>query len=66
MAPIESAMPVYRAYVRSPARVEDATVFACQDDQQAIEDARKWAAGRAVELWEADRLVVRIATAEKE
>lgn len=57
---------VYRMYVISKTgMIEAASVTMFDKEQQALNHAREWANGREVELWDADRLVARIAAHQK-
>ena len=52
-------MPEYRIYaVGAGGQISGVRIFACVDDEQAIQKAQKAAEGHhAVELWERDRLI---------
>jgi hypothetical protein len=54
-------MPHYRIYVTTTDGhvTAPATVIECDDDQEAIAKAERFINGRAVELWEGARFIVR-------
>jgi hypothetical protein len=54
-------MPHYRIYVTTTDGhiTEPATLIECDDDQEAIGKAKQFVNGRAVELWEGARFIVR-------
>ena len=54
-------MTIYRLYAFKHDVVDDVAITMCDDDEQAVEFLKTWAKSRHVELWEADRLVARIA-----
>jgi hypothetical protein len=58
-----SGMKGYRVYyINSANHVVDALDLACQDETTAVYKANRLGAGRALELWESDRLIVRFPT----
>ena len=54
-------MPHYRVYATTPDGhiLGPAVVIECADDQEAIGQAAQMANGRAVELWDESRFIVR-------
>jgi hypothetical protein len=60
-------MPHYRIYVTTTDGhvTAPATVIQCADDQEAIGKAAQLTDGRAIELWEGARLIVRFPTEDK-
>jgi hypothetical protein len=54
-------MPHYRVYVTTIDGhiTAPATLIACDNDQEAIGKAKQFVNGRAVELWEGARFIVR-------
>jgi hypothetical protein len=59
-------MPHYRIYVTTTDGhvTAPATVIECDDDQEAIAKAERYINGRAVELWEGARFIVRFSSWE--
>ncbi|MGP8123100.1 MAG: hypothetical protein ACLP8B_21575 [Xanthobacteraceae bacterium] len=54
-------MPDYRMYfIDHDGRTASAKDLHCENDVQAVEEARQAVDGRDVELWQADRMVVRL------
>ena len=59
-------MPHYRLYTTTPDGhiTAPATAIECADDQEAIGKAARFANGKAVELWEGARFIVRFPSDE--
>ncbi len=56
-------MKGYRVYyINSADRIVDALDLACEDETTAVYQANRLGNGRALELWERDRLIVRFPT----
>ncbi len=54
-------MADYRAFVVDPdGQFISLTGLVCDDDSEAIENARQLVDGHAVELWSGERLVIRL------
>jgi hypothetical protein len=54
-------MPEYRAYtVGDDDHFIDSTLMVCVDDVDAINRAKRFARGKTIEIWRANRLVKRL------
>ena len=55
-------MPAYRFYIigRDGDVAGPAPVVDCQDDQEAVEKAKQYLDGRAIEVWDGARLVAHL------
>jgi len=53
-------MSIYRLYALKLGVVEDVAIVALDDDEAAIEYFKDWVKGCKAELWESNRLVIRI------
>ena len=53
-------MTIYRLYAVTRGVIEDVAVTVWNGDREAIDNAKQWANGREIEIWDRDRLVIRI------
>ena len=60
-------MPIYRLYsLREDGHIDEPpTVVDCQDDDSAVEKAKQYLDGKAIEVWEHRRLVTRLEPAHE-